>query len=414
MKPSLVFVSPVIPSFSGNGLAMRAAHNLRALTASFSAHLLVIALYGGQNDRPTEDVLRYCASWKRINAALPDRANFLPYLRNWIRWGKGQMPIEWRAWNPGNDREAQAYFAKTQCVRLWVFRFYLLPWIKTWLDEGKKAWLDLDELQSAARDNQAALVSRLGQHEEARRLRRESQLNLALEKRFLARFEQIMTASELETARLHDTFGHLSTDTWPNIVSPPTPTMPKTDAARAEWRLLFIGSMGHFPNREAIRFAAQEVLPRLQALLDLPVVLQVAGAGADAHRAAFTDLKQIKWLGTVPDVTPVYAATDIAIVPLHAGGGTRIKILEAFAHRKAVVSTRMGAEGLKVAHDRELLLADTPDEMAAGCAALLRDVEKRDRLARAGYDFVTAHHSEKTLDLLATALYRTFKQMPEE
>jgi len=67
MKPSLVFMSPVIPGFSGNGLAMRAAHNLRALSEKFSIHLLVIALYGGQAGSPSEEILSHCASWKRIN-----------------------------------------------------------------------------------------------------------------------------------------------------------------------------------------------------------------------------------------------------------------------------------------------------------------------------------------------------------
>lgn len=414
MKPSIVFLSPVIPSFSGNGLAMRAAHNLRALSGKFSVHLLVIAIYYGQGDRPLEDVLRCCASWKWIDGSLPTKANFYRDLRHWIRWGKGEMPTAWKRWRPENEQKAQTYFAETQCVRLWVFRFYMLPWVKTWLDKGKKVWLDLDELESSARGRHADLFFSLGQHEEARHLKREAQLYRDLERCFLPRFERIMTASEVETTRLQDTMGHLPAETWPNIVSPPAVGNQTADNVRAEWRLLFIGSMGHFPNREAIRYAAQEVLPRLQMLVGRRVVLQVAGAGADAHQAAFADLNQVEWLGTVPDVTPVYAASDLVIVPLHSGGGTRIKILEAFAHQKAVISTRIGAEGLKVVQDRELLLADTPDEMAAGCAELLLNAEKRDRLVGAGYDYVTAHHGEEILNIRAAALGQDLTPLAEE
>jgi hypothetical protein len=59
MKPSIVFLSPTIPSFSGNGLAMRAAHNLRALSEKFYVHLLVVAIYGGHHEQPSELMLRF-------------------------------------------------------------------------------------------------------------------------------------------------------------------------------------------------------------------------------------------------------------------------------------------------------------------------------------------------------------------
>jgi glycosyltransferase involved in cell wall biosynthesis len=124
----------------------------------------------------------------------------------------------------------------------------------------------------------------------------------------------------------------------------------------------------------------------------------------DEQRTGPAELPQVEWLGYVADLTPVYAAADLVIVPLRTGGGTRIKILEAFAHRKAVVSTRIGAEGLAVAHDRELLLADDPDEFAAVAADLLLNAEKRDRLAAAGYAFVAAHHSEDNLRPQVAAL----------
>jgi glycosyltransferase involved in cell wall biosynthesis len=406
MKPSIVFLSPTIPSFSGNGLAMRAAHNLRALSEKFYVHLLVVAIYGGHHEQPSDAVLLCCASWKRIDASLPLKINSGWSLQNSLQWGTGRLPAEWNGWKGSHEKELEAYFQETRCVRLWVFRFYLLPWARKWLDQGGQAWIDLDELESSARERQAELLFKTGQREAADRLKNEAGIYRNLEKRFLARFQRVVTASDFESSRLSSEMRLSSVETWPNIVVAPAADVEHPTTKHEEWKLLFIGSLGHFPNRDAVRCAAEQVVPRLEKVSEIPVILTVAGAGADAHRDAFADLKQIEWLGTVPEVGTAYVQADIVVVPLRAGGGTRIKILEAFAYRKAVVSTSVGAEGLDVVHDRELVLADTPDELAVACAEVLKNEEKRKRLAAAGYAYVTTHHAPDNLRVKLERLLR--------
>lgn len=405
-KPSIVFLSPVIPAFSGNGLAMRAGRNLQALAGEFTVHLLVVAMYGGQEGEPAEEVLRYCASWRRILAPVPAAKSRGWSLFNFLKWGQGRLPAEWSGWTARKEREAAVYFAETRCERLWVFRFYLLPWARAWMDGGGEAWLDIDEMESGARESQAGLLSLAGEEAAAARLRGDAGLYRALEERHLGRFGRIVTASELEAERVAARTQGKAVVTWPNVVAIPDGI---AGAARssddAAWRLLFVGSLGHFPNREAIHFAAREVLPRLQALIPRPVVLCVAGAGADAHREAFRGLPHVEWLGTVADLAPTYAMADVVLVPLRAGGGTRIKILEAFAHGKPVVSTHTGAEGLRgLEHGRELLLADDPAEIAAACAGLFHNAKKQEALVANGRACVAARYSPANLRLLATTL----------
>ena len=84
--------------------------------------------------------------------------------------------------------------------------------------------------------------------------------------------------------------------------------------------------------------------------------------------------------GAVDSVTPYYRQATVAVVPLRAGGGTRIKILEAAAHRVPVVSTPIGAEGLDVTDGHELLLAHTPEQMAHQCVRLWQDHDLRSRI----------------------------------
>src|SRR5262249_56848850 len=83
--------------------------------------------------------------------------------------------------------------------------------------------------------------------------------------------------------------------------------------------------------------------------------------------------------------------------PVGAGGGTRIKLLEAFSYARPVVATTVGAEGIEVTHGAELLLADAPDNFAARCAELMNAPALRRRLAERALAFVTAAHSPRVL-----------------
>jgi glycosyltransferase involved in cell wall biosynthesis len=404
MNPSLVFISPVTPRFSGNGLAMRAAHNLRALSEKFTVHLLVISIFRPGREIPPEEIVRLCGGWKQLDVHASLTGKVVRHLKEFVPGRKAKMPPEWALWNSTTDREIDAWLAGLGCRNLWVFRFSLYPWIRTRIGHGARVWLDLDELDSSARERQATLHAKLGRHEMERRLQREAVAFRHCEEQFLPRFDLVVTASRRETERLQKNLPGVNLGTWPNIISRPI-LSGDSKSPRPEWTLLFVGAFNYFPNRDAIRYAAEEILPRLQSRLGArPVLLQAAGSKMEEFRAEFADLRNVEWLGTVADLTPVYARADIVIVPLRAGGGTRLKIMEAFAHRKAVVSTRIGAEGLEVEHDRELLLADGPDEIAAACAELLLNAEKRDRLAAAGCAFGTVHHGEDALRAGAAAL----------
>ena len=91
----------------------------------------------------------------------------------------------------------------------------------------------------------------------------------------------------------------------------------------------------------------------------------------------------IEVTGAVPDVRPFIARAGIIVVPLRVGGGTRLKVLEAMAAGKAIVATRLGAEGLELVDGREALLADEPEAMARAIAALAADGARRAELGRA-------------------------------
>jgi polysaccharide biosynthesis protein PslH len=134
--------------------------------------------------------------------------------------------------------------------------------------------------------------------------------------------------------------------------------------------LLFCGTLSYEPNADAVVWFARDVLPHIKRIHRDVRVLVVGHAPSADVRALSAD-PNIEIHPDVSDVSAFYARASAIIVPIRVGGGTRMKILEAGSHRKPVVSTTIGAEGLGLVPGRHFLLADDPADFAAQCGKLL-------------------------------------------
>jgi glycosyltransferase involved in cell wall biosynthesis len=157
--------------------------------------------------------------------------------------------------------------------------------------------------------------------------------------------------------------------------------------------ILFCGSLDWYPNRDALDYLLGEIMPPL--IQRRPgVKLCVVGKGPPTSLPKrLAGHASVQFIGEVPDVRPYLAQTSAVVVPLRIGGGSRIKILEALAMGKAVVSTSIGAEGLAVSDGVHLLLADTPVEFASRVAELLATPEEGRRLGENGRRLVVDRYS---------------------
>jgi sugar transferase (PEP-CTERM/EpsH1 system associated) len=147
--------------------------------------------------------------------------------------------------------------------------------------------------------------------------------------------------------------------------------------------LAFTGAMGYFPNEDGMLFFHREVAPLLDQQ-KVPWSLSVVGSKPSERVRAMDDGEKICVTGFVDDVRPYMAQAEIMIVPLRIAGGTRLKILEAFAMGKAVISTPEGAEGINAAPGRDIMIADTSQKFADAVATLLTDGDRRRALAQRG------------------------------
>jgi glycosyltransferase involved in cell wall biosynthesis len=158
---------------------------------------------------------------------------------------------------------------------------------------------------------------------------------------------------------------------------------PQPDSPEPGPVVTFVGAMDWEPNVDGVEYFASEIWPAIKA--DVPEArLRIVGRNPDRRVKKWTS-ESIEVTGRVPSVVEYLHQSSVVIVPLRIGGGTRLKIYEAMATAKAVVSTTVGAEGLDVHHGRDIMLADDASSFAQAVIMLLhdRDLRRRYELAAA-------------------------------
>ena len=160
--------------------------------------------------------------------------------------------------------------------------------------------------------------------------------------------------------------------------------------------------MSYLPNIDAALWFALRVWPKLRSAVRDPLRFIIAGPGAPREVRNLARRPGIVVAGGFDDVAPLYRRAALAVVPIRAGGGTRIKLLESAKYGVPVVATRFGAEGTGLRSGQELMLADNERDFAASCARLLVDARLSSRLAaralaRVSRDFAAARSAAHLL-----------------
>lgn len=147
--------------------------------------------------------------------------------------------------------------------------------------------------------------------------------------------------------------------------------------------LIYIGSMDWYPNEDAVAFFADDILPGIRSEVS-DVRFSIVGGNPSARVQKLAERDGVIVTGRVPEIKPYFAEATVFVVPLRIGSGTRLKILEALAMGKAIVSTSVGAEGLDLTDGEEIFIADTPEPFAEAVARLLTDPALRRRIGENG------------------------------
>jgi polysaccharide biosynthesis protein PslH len=157
--------------------------------------------------------------------------------------------------------------------------------------------------------------------------------------------------------------------------------------------LIFTASFSYMPNAVAAQFLIEKIYPQLQqAYPECRLLLVGTNPTEFMQKAAHRD-PNIIVTGKVPDIRPYLAAASVVIVPLLQGGGTRLKILEAFAAGRSVVSTTKGAEGLNVQHGAQLLIGNSVEELVARVCQVWENPALNQKLVQTAWEFVQQNYA---------------------
>lgn len=173
-------------------------------------------------------------------------------------------------------------------------------------------------------------------------------------------------------------------------------------ASELDDELVFVGQMGWFPNRDGVAWFIEQVLPLLRARC--PARLTVIGH-SDGMQPAPGNEDHVRFAGFVEDLRAAVLQAAVFVVPLRAGSGTRLKLLEAMALGKAIVSTHVGAEGLGLVDGEHALLADRPEAFADAVCRLLAEPDLRRRLGRAARGLAERRYGWDAIGARLGAIY---------
>ena len=380
-RPNLLFLTPTLPHTTGTGSAIRAGVTVEALARHFNVHVLHAELWGWHRASFHTDFVRRRA------------ASYVYYTPE-----AGEIPM---------PSIMAAHFEGIRFQAVHAFRLIMARAAVAVMRQQQQppplAVIDLDDDEFHRSERFRALRVEAGEDARARIEQKELPQLRMMERVLVPRFQAICyaAAEDCERARerkLGPKLVHL-----PNAVFPPE--APFMDSKDRPPTLLFVGTLDYLPNEDGVQYFCKQILPLIQQRLLHPVRVRLVGANPREVVRNLSQQAGVEVLANVPELAPYYAEADAVIVPLRAGSGTRIKILEAFSFRKPVISTTSGAEGLPVTHGKQLLLADEAPVFAAHCVSLLEGAALRASLAESAWQWLLAEHSIDRVDQVIRSLY---------
>jgi sugar transferase (PEP-CTERM/EpsH1 system associated) len=224
------------------------------------------------------------------------------------------------------------------------------------------------------------------------------------EKRYVRKADHVLTVADTDRAFFSryvdpEKITNISTGVDLEYFAP-------TGVAQAPNSIVFTGSMDWMPNEDGVIWFVREVFEDIRRAVP-DATFTIVGRRPSAAVQALEQVPGVRVTGTVEDIRPYLHEGSVYVVPVRSGSGTRLKIFEAMAAGKAAVSTTIGAEGLPVIHDENILLADAADDFAAAVVALLGDPDRRRRLGDAARALVQAKYGWDSVGAEVDAVLRT-------
>jgi polysaccharide biosynthesis protein PslH len=370
-KPHALFLVPEAPYPLAGGGALRTASLLHGIGRTHELDLIIFR----QPLAPDPRTLIPSGVAQRISVIdLPvnGRSRTARGVRNAVRLIRQIPPLVDRF--SGFEREVAAAIDGRRYELAVIEHFWCAGYWELLRGAADRVVLDLHNVESELHESCA--MAEGGAEGFAHRMF--AQAALELERTWLPRFSVILAASEVDGELIRKRAGSAFIKVYPNAI--PLPVLP---TSQREHVVVFSGNLEYHPNTSAARFFRQEVWPSLRD--EWPdLIWRLVGRNPQAVGQWTKGDDRIQVTGPVDDAIAELGRAQVAVAPILAGSGTRLKILEAWAAGLPVVSTTVGAEGLPATNGEHLLLADGGESFARAVSRLLQDERLRQKLGCAG------------------------------
>jgi glycosyltransferase involved in cell wall biosynthesis len=370
-KPKALFLSAEAPYPAVGGGALRSASLLEYLARSYAVHAIVFR----QSCDPSPDLAIPTGRVEKLDVIdLPyhSKQPMARVMRNAWRIVRNRPPLVDRF--SGFADHISKLLTGAQYATAVIEHFWCAPYVAQVRPHAKSVILDLHNIESIWH-------TRLAASENAPRswaLGRFATASVALERTLLPKFDLILATSDSDAELACQLAPGTNVSVYPNAL--PETAQPRRLEQQA---IVFSGNLEYPPNISAVRFFRENIWPILEARWP-ELKWRILGKNPGAIRHIVAGHPRIELTGFVEDAVTVLAECQVAVIPVLAGSGTRVKILEAWAAGTPVVSTTLGAEGLNCSHEAQLLIADEPQRFADAVTRLLASPQDRARIGSEG------------------------------
>lgn len=403
-RSRILFLSQCLPYPPDSGVTNRSFNVLRQLQQEFD---VVVLPYYRRNHQPTAEALRAARQEladrvSRVGEPVPIRAEHALARRAWdhLRSLVTRRPYTHYEYASRRYR-AQLRQALTEerpalvhldslVLHRWLPELPAVPQVCTHHN------IESDVLRLRAERTSPRLLARYIRHQAA--------LVAAVERRSAAGFEANVMMSDQDAERLRGLAPRARTIVVPNGVDT-TFFVPDTSHPAVHGRVAFLGPTYLFPNRDGMDYLLAQMWPAIRAAYP-SATLRLIGKTPATDQARYDAVPGVACLGRVPDIRPHLTEAECCVVPLRVGGGTRLKILDAWAMGKAVVSTALGCEGLEAVDGENILIRDDPGAFAAAVVQVLTDSGLRRKLECSARETAERRYSWSMIGETLRAAYR--------
>ena len=403
MRKRLLFLSQCLPFPPHSGVTNRTYHILRELQREFDVALVAFSRRNHQPDSASRASaaakLRLVVSDVREAAVIGSEWSMALKLRNHLSsllTGKPYIFYDYSHQGFGRALRGELSLAQPDLVHLDSMDLY------RWLPS-----LPAVPIACTHHNVESELLrqraDRIPRRATRAYLRHQANLVERIERRLCSRFDINVMTSEPDAERLRVLAPEARTSVVPNGVDIDyfRPTSPQELVPA---RVAFLGPTYMFPNRDAVDFFLADVWPLISRRYP-ESTFHLIGKNSVDEKLRFESHPGVRCEGYVPDIRPGFAEAECSVVPLRVGGGTRLKILDAWSMGKAIVSTSIGCEGLETADGRNILIRDDAKGFADAVVQILNDAELRNRLGHEGRMTVEKHYAWPIVGRHLSSLY---------